>query len=350
MLFRSPFENLFISRKAHLILPSHRLLDACNEKAKGDQKIGSTLKGIGPTYTDKVSRVGIRVGDLELSGFDEKYNKLKSQHLQTIESFNIDVSQIQLDGVNFDIYEKLWFEALDLLKKFSFINSEYFFNEQLLQNKRILAEGAQGSMLDIDFGSYPFVTSSNTISAGVCTGLGISPNKIGRVLGVFKAYCTRVGSGPFPTELFDKDGELLREKGREFGSTTGRPRRCGWLDLPALKYAIMLNGVTDLIMMKADVLNSFETLKVCNSYKINDENTHELPFDMNGNVSPIYEDVPGWNASLANVIDFNALPLAFEKYRAYIESSISMPIGAISIGPDRVETLFSKEFNTTFAL
>ena len=346
----NPYENLLISRKAHLILPTHRLLDACNEKAKGANKIGSTLKGIGPTYTDKTSRNGLRIGDFELEGFEIKYNNLKLLHQSTIEKMGIDVSEILLDGLDFDAYEKRWLESLQLMKRFSFINSEYFINEQLLKGKRILAEGAQGRLLDIDFGSYPFVTSSNTISAGVCTGLGIPPNKVGRVLGVFKAYCTRVGSGPFPTELHDSEGNLLREKGREFGSTTGRPRRCGWLDIPALKYTLMLNGVTDLIMMKADVLEKFETLKVCTSYKIQNDTYTELPFDMNCELTPQYEDVAGWNSSLGDVQSFQDFPEELSEFNKFIEKHIQMQIGAVSIGPDRTQTIFNENFKANFRL
>ncbi|MEI8202778.1 MAG: adenylosuccinate synthase [Bacteroidota bacterium] len=346
----NPYDNLLISRKSHLILPSHRLLDACYEKSKGANKIGSTLKGIGPTYTDKVSRNGLRIGDFELAGFDVKYNQLKAQHQSIIQAMGIDVSEILLDGFDFNTYEKHWFSSLQLMKRFQFINSEYFINEQLLKGKKILAEGAQGSLLDIDFGSYPFVTSSNTVSAGVCTGLGIAPQKVGKVLGVFKAYCTRVGSGPFPTELNDEQGALLRENGREFGSTTGRPRRCGWLDIPALRYSLILNGVTDLVMMKADVLDSFETLKVCTSYKTQNEILTELPFDMNCDITPIYEEVSGWNTSLANLQSFHDFPVALSQYNDFIEKQIQMPIGAVSIGPDRTQTIFNDTFKSTFKL
>ncbi|MBQ0128435.1 MAG: adenylosuccinate synthase, partial [bacterium] len=270
-------DTLKISNRAHLILPTHRALDAANEKALGKMKIGSTLKGIGPTYTDKTARKGLRIGDISSSEFKNRYEKLKATHLQQIASLQFDMNGFQLDGVSFDEYEKLWFEGIEYLKQYEFIDSEYYLNEALDNDKKILAEGAQGSMLDVDFGSYPFVTSSSVIAAGVCSGLGIAPNRIGKVFGIFKAYCTRVGTGPFPTELFDATGDLLRRNGSEFGATTGRPRRCGWLDLPALKYAVMLSGVTDLMMMKSDVMDDFETIKVATAYRYNGKETKQLP-------------------------------------------------------------------------
>ncbi len=281
-------ENLLVSSKAHLILPTHRLLDAVYEEAKGRTKIGSKLKGIGPCYTDKISRNGIRVGDIEHDNFDERYKNARTRHIRIIEQYNTDYEQITIDGAKFSDYEKQWHEALEELNKLKKINSEYFLNKQLKDGKKILAEGAQGTMLDVDFGSYPFVTSSNTTTAGVCIGLGIAPKNIGKVYGIFKAYCTRVGSGPFPTELFDNDGDALRKVGNEFGSTTGRPRRCGWLDLPGLKYAIMLNGVTELMMMKSDVMNQFKEIKAATDYKYQGVITDEIPFDeAEESVSPV---------------------------------------------------------------
>ena len=287
-------KNLLISRKAHLILPSHRLLDAANEASKGNLKIGSTLKGIGPAYTDKTSRNGIRVGDIEKVGFLEIYESLKQKHLELVRNLCFDYVNYKIDGDSFETYEVKWFEAIEGMKAFTFNDSEIFINDKLQDNKTILAEGAQGSMLDIDFGTYPYVTSSNTICAGVCTGLGISPKAIGEVYGIFKAYCTRVGSGPFPTELFDENGELLRKIGNEFGSTTGRPRRCGWLDMPALKYSIMLNGTTQLILMKADVLNTFPVIKVCTHYQYKGKRMDYIPYEiMPGELTPVYSEMKG---------------------------------------------------------
>lgn len=333
-------DNLLVSRKAHLILPTHRLLDAVFEKAKGKEKIGSTLKGIGPTYTDKVSRNGLRVGDLEGDNFKERYEKARSRHIQTIRQFDADYELIQIEGVSFLAYEKAWKEALEVLNKLKKVNSEYYLNQALEQGKSILAEGAQGTMLDIDFGSYPFVTSSNTTSAGVCNGLGIAPSNVGRVFGIFKAYCTRVGSGPFPTELFDADGEELRKIGREFGATTGRPRRCGWLDLPALKYAIMLNGVTELIMMKADVLSGFEEIKVATQYDCNGEFTEEMPYDETiGKIEPVYIGNKGWDKNLEGLTSYNDLPKTLHEYVEFIEKAVGVPIKVVSVGPDRSQTI-----------
>jgi len=293
-------DNLLVSRKAHLILPSHRLLDAVYENAKGKQKIGSTLKGIGPAYTDKTSRNGIRVGDIEKDHFQEKYNALLKQHLDIVHQFKQDINSFKIEGLPFAEYEQKWMNALTTLKSLKKVNSEYFINQQLKAGKKILAEGAQGTMLDIDFGSYPFVTSSNTITSGVCSGLGIAPSAVGRVIGIFKAYCTRVGSGPFPTELHNEQGDELRNIGHEFGSTTGRPRRCGWVDLPALKYAIMLNGVTELMMMKADVLNSFKTIEIATHYDINGHKTEEIPYDLTDtDCQPVYKQLKGWNSDLS---------------------------------------------------
>ena len=324
-------ENLEISKKASIILPTHRLLDACYEKAKGDAKIGSTLKGIGPTYTDKISRQGLRVGDMISPNFKVKYDKLVAIHKGIL-----DVYKFEYD---LEVAEKEFFEAVDFMKTFQLVDSEYVVNQALNDNKTILAEGAQGSLLDVDFGSYPFVTSSNTVTAGACTGLGVAPKNIGEVYGIFKAYATRVGSGPFPTELMDEVGEKMRQEGREFGSTTGRPRRCGWIDLPALKYAMMINGVTQLIMMKADVLNIFEEIDICTSYKLPDGTiTEQLPYDMTDTiVTPVYETLKGWHCSLEGIREFEALPAELSAYIAFLEEKLALPINFISTGPDRDE-------------
>jgi adenylosuccinate synthase len=326
-------KNLLISKKAHLILPTHRMIDAASEASKGKMKIGSTLKGIGPTYMDKTGRNGLRVGDILLPNFKEKYNQLKEKHLTILNQFQFPTNQL-------DELEKEWMEALNTLNKITSIDSEHYINNNLRQNKSILAEGAQGSLLDIDFGSYPFVTSSNTICAGACTGLGIAPNKIGEVFGIFKAYCTRVGSGPFPTELSDETGETMRKIGNEFGATTGRPRRCGWLDLPALKYACMINGVTQLIMMKADVLSVFDKIKVCTHYQINGEKIDYLPYDINEmEVTPIYTEVDGWKDDLTGLQSIDEIPAALENYIRYIEKETQLPITIVSVGPNRTQTL-----------
>jgi adenylosuccinate synthase len=335
--------RLFISRKAHLITPSHRLLDAAYEKSKGKDKIGSTLKGIGPTYTDKVARRGIRTGDIQEAGFKERYEKLREMHLRIIGSYGYDIADFELDGIAFSDYEASWFEALKIFDRLQFTNSEYMINEALSRGQKVLAEGAQGSMLDIDFGTYPFVTSSNTISAGVCSGLGVAPQTIGEVFGVFKAYCTRVGSGPFPSELLDENGNLMRDTGREFGSTTGRPRRCGWLDLVALKYSIMLNGVTKLFMMKTDVLSPFDELDICTAYKINGELTKEVPYDMtSSDIEPVYTNMQGWDNSVNDLKNMDSAPDALNDYISFIERETSVPIEIVSIGPDRKQTLFRK--------
>ena len=329
-------DTLKISNRAHLILPTHRALDAANEKALGKMKIGSTLKGIGPTYTDKTARKGLRIGDISSSEFKNRYEKLKATHLQQIASLQFDMNGFQLDGISFDEYEKLWFEGIEYLKQYEFIDSEYFLNEALDNDKKILAEGAQGSMLDVDFGSYPFVTSSSVIAAGVCSGLGIAPNRIGKVFGIFKAYCTRVGTGPFPTELFDTTGDTLRENGGEFGATTGRPRRCGWLDLPALKYAVMLSGVTDLMMMKSDVMDDFETIKVATAYRYNGKETKQLPFAAcTETMEPVYTELPGWNQKITDTI-----PQKLEDYIKFIEDYIGVPVSFVSYGPDRTENFY----------
>ncbi len=323
-------ERLLISRKAHLILPTHRLLDAASEAAKGKDKIGSTLKGIGPTYMDKTGRNGLRVGDLESPHFQEKYKALKEKHIQMLERMDFEIEAL-------DELEKTWMDAVKFMMEIPFTNSEYYINNALNAGKRILAEGAQGSLLDIEFGSYPFVTSSNTICAGACTGLGIAPNKIGDVYGIFKAYCTRVGSGPFPTELEDEVGQRLRDIGHEYGATTGRPRRCGWLDMVALNYAVMLNGVTKLIMTKADVLSDFETIEVCTSYKFDGKETPEVPFDhADERIETVYSPLAGWQCDLH--MD-TPLPQALESYIDFVETETLCPISIISMGPDRTQTM-----------
>lgn len=324
-------KRLLISKKAHLILPTHRLLDACYEAAKGDSKIGTTGKGIGPTYTDKISRNGLRVGDI-LHNFEEKYNTAKSKHLRILQQYGHDISALAE-------IEKEWFAGVAKLKEFTFIDSEHYINNAVKQGKKILAEGAQGTMLDIDFGSYPFVTSSNTISAGACTGLGIAPQSVGEVYGIFKAYCTRVGSGPFPTELFDATGDKLRELGFEFGSVTGRPRRCGWIDLVALRYAIMIDGVTQLIMMKSDVLDTFETIRACIGYEINGEKVTDFPFEVDERIKPIYVDMKGWQTDMTQMQKEDEFPAGFEHYISFLEKELQVPIKIVSLGPDREQTI-----------
>ncbi len=326
-------KTLLISKKAHLILPTHRLLDAASEAAKGADKIGSTLKGIGPAYRDKIGRDGLRVGDI-LHNFEEKYKARVKQHTDLLTNYyHFDYEEALSD------YEKTWFEGIETIKQFQLIDSETVINKLVDSGKSVIAEGAQGTMLDIDFGSYPFVTSSNTITAGACTGLGVAPNKIGKVYGIFKAYCTRVGSGPFPTELNDATGQKLRDVGHEFGSTTGRPRRCGWLDLVALKYAIMIDGVTELIMMKADVLDDFDTIEVCTKYKINGQLTEDFPYELDGNEEPIYESLPGWKKPLTGVTSEKNFPAELSSYIKYIESKLNVPIRIVSVGPDRYQTI-----------
>lgn len=341
-------KNLFISKKAQIIIPTHRLLDVAMEKAKGEGKIGSTLKGIGPAYQDKVARQGIRVGDILNPNFKERYYKLVSNHKSILEFLNFSFEDDLVAIKDFEKYqyqfaaiESDFFQAVEFLKTFNLVDSEYMINDAIADKKLILAEGAQGSLLDIDFGSYPFVTSSNTMTAGACTGLGIAPRNIGKVFGIFKAYCTRVGSGPFPSELLDADGETLRTKGNEFGSTTGRPRRCGWIDLPALKYAIMLNGVTNLLMMKADVLNEFDEIKICTHYKLSDGSlVDRLPYDIvEEKIEPVLKSVKGWNCSLAGISDCNKLPEPLKNYIEYLEAELQVPITLVSVGPDRVETI-----------
>ncbi|MFA5533842.1 MAG: adenylosuccinate synthase [Mariniphaga sp.] len=327
-------KNLYISKKAHLILPTHRLLDAASEQNKGTKKIGSTLKGIGPTYKDKIGREGLRVGDL-LHQFDVKYKERIENHKSLLsEFFHYDFSQMLPE------YEQEWFEGIEVLKSFQIIDTEHFINDLLKKNKSVLAEGAQGTLLDIDFGSYPFVTSSNTICAGACTGLGLAPQKIGRVFGIFKAYCTRVGMGPFPTELMDETGDKLRKAGNEYGSTTGRPRRCGWLDLVALKYSLMLNGVSEMIMMKADVLDSFEILKICVGYEIDGEVVENFPFELTDNIKPVYVELPGWETNLTNIKNQHAFPEELNNYISFIEDETGIPVTIASVGPNREQTIF----------
>ena len=334
-------KNLYISKKAHLILPSHRMMDAANEQAKGNSKIGSTLKGIGPAYTDKIARTGIRVGDILAEDFCERYGQLKRQHLMMARAMEFDIDAFRIDGMTLAEYEQVWMKSLATLKRFQFVNSEYFINRCLRENKKVLAEGAQAMMLDIDFGTYPFVTSSNTITAGVCTGLGVAPSTIGRVMGITKAYCTRVGAGPFPTQLDDETGRLLCEQGHEYGATTGRPRRCGWIDLPALRYACMINGVTDLFVTKPDVMNNFEKVCMCTSYEINGRQTDEIPFEYNTlDINPVLEVFDGWNQSLEGTADYNALPERLKKFLSAIEQQTGVGIAAVSISPDRKDVLF----------
>ena len=325
-------KRLVISSRANLILPTHRMLDAAYEQKKGHLKIGSTLKGIGPTYTDKTSRNGLRAGDIMLKDFRQMYEGLSSGHLELLRQleYESDISK----------YEKDWFAGIDLLKKFRVENTEYLINDMLSAGRKVLAEGAQGTMLDLDFGSYPYVTSSNTISAGACTGLGVSPKTIDEIFGIFKAYCTRVGSGPFPTELNDETGELLRKKGSEFGATTGRPRRCGWLDLPALRYAIMINGVTRLFMMKSDILSGFSTIKVCSSYRVNGQDVDQRPYDNNAAIEPVYTELPGWQEDITGIRKYDELPLNLRNYVEFIEKQTGIPITIVSVGPDRNSTIF----------
>ena len=324
--------NLFISKKATLIIPTHRLLDQAYEKAKGVDKIGSTLKGIGPSYVDKISRQGLRVGDILSSNFKDKLKKLVDTHLEILKNHDIQFNWSEL--------ETQFFDAVAFLKEFKLIDSEYFLNQELKNGSSVLAEGAQGSLLDIDFGSYPFVTSSNTVTAGACTGLGVAPSCIGEVYGIFKAYSTRVGSGPFPTELLDEEGERMRKEGNEFGSTTGRPRRCGWIDIPALKYSIMINGVTQLLMMKADVLSIFSTIKICTHYKLNNGTVTEImPYEIvNEKITPIYTEVKGWNSSVVGISEQN-IPLELTQYVEFLENALQVPITLISTGPDRTQTI-----------
>ena len=326
--------NLHISRKAHLILPTHRLLDAAYEAAKGKGKVGTTGKGIGPTYTDKISRTGLRIGDI-FDRFEEKYAACKARHEAILKSLNYtdyDITEV----------EKTWMEGIDYLKQFKIIDSEHEINNLLRSGNSVLCEGAQGTMLDIDFGSYPFVTSSNTVCAGACTGLGIAPNKIGDVFGIMKAYCTRVGAGPFPTELFDETGAKIRDLGHEYGAVTGRERRCGWVDLVALRYAIMINGVTQLILMKSDVLDAFDTIKACVAYKVNGKETREFPFNIEEGVEPVYQELPGWKTDMTGITSEDQLPKAFIDYIHFLEEQLETPVRIISVGPDREQTIIRK--------
>lgn len=325
-----PKAKLNISKKAHLILPTHRLLDAAYEAAAGKSKIGSTLKGIGPTYTDKISRHGLRVGDILAPDFKARFEKLKNRHLQLLKDLNFECDP--------EKDEAEWMSAIEFLKEFNLIDCEYFVNDWL-DEKPMLAEGAQGSLLDIDYGSYPYVTSSSTTVGGVCTGLGVAPSRVGHVYGIFKAYCTRVGSGPFPTELFDETGEKIRKIGNEFGAVTGRPRRCGWLDLVALKYTVMIDGVTDLIMMKSDCLDTFETIKVCTSYIIDGKETDRFPFDTEAKITPVYTEFKGWNQDLTGCRTEDELPETFKEYIRFMENYLKVPIKIISLGPDREATI-----------
>ena len=325
-------EKLLISKKAHIILPTHRMLDAASEAAKGKSKIGSTLKGIGPTYMDKTGRNGLRFGDVLAEDFIDRYNRLKAKHVEMLS---------QYEGFEYDVteYEKTWMEGIEYLRGFEFIDSEHVVNKYINEDVPILAEGAQGSLLDVDFGTYPFVTSSNTVCAGVCTGLGVAPTKIGDVYGIFKAYCTRVGSGPFPTELFDGVGEELRRIGHEFGAVTGRPRRCGWLDLVALKYAVMVDGVTQLIMMKSDVMNDFDTIKVATAYRVNGELVDHFPYEVNDSIEPVYTEFKGWKCDICKVRRYEDFPVEFKQYVEFIERETGVPVKIISVGPDRDETI-----------
>lgn len=326
---------LKISRKAHLILPTHRLLDAANERAKGGAKIGTTGKGIGPTYTDKVSRNGVRVGDTELSDFASRYGKAKEAHVARLRTLGMELPD------DFAATESKWLDAVKYLHTYELIDSEHYINHLLAEGKTVLCEGAQGTMLDVDFGSYPFVTSSNTICAGACSGLGVAPNKIGEVYGIFKAYCTRVGSGPFPTELFDETGKRIRDLGHEYGAVTGRERRCGWIDLVALRYAIMLNGVTQLIMMKSDVLDGFDTIKAAVAYKVNGVETRDFPYliEEAAHVEPVYAEMPGWRTDMTAMRGEDEFPREFTDYIAFIERELGVPISIVSIGPDRCQTI-----------
>lgn len=324
---------LKISKKVHLIMPTHRLLDAANEKAKGGAKIGTTGKGIGPTYTDKVSRNGLRLGDV-FHDFGKKYTAARDKHLATLKSMGENHEYAEL--------ETRWLAAIEYIKGYDIVDSEYLINSMLREGKSILCEGAQGTLLDVDFGSYPFVTSSNTICAGACSGLGVAPNKIGEVFGIFKAYCTRVGSGPFPTELFDETGKRIRDLGHEYGAVTGRERRCGWIDLVALRYSIMLNGVTQLIMMKSDVLDDFDEIKACVAYKINGEVTNQFPFSIDESIEPVYETLPGWKTDMTQFKNESEFPQAFADYIKFLEKELETPITIVSIGPDREQTIVRK--------
>lgn len=330
----TPTDNLYISKKAHLILPTHKLLDAAYEAKKGNLKIGSTLKGIGPTYTDKTARTGLRVCDILSPDFKNRYQQLIRQHIDILDQYHFDYRQ-QLPEM-----EEKWLQAIQTLRQFTFIDSEYVLYDDLQNGKSVLAEGAQGTLLDLDFGAYPFVTSSNTIAAGAFSGLGLAPRFVGKVVGIVKAYCTRVGSGPFPTELFDNTGEQLRRQGNEFGATTGRPRRCGWLDLVALKYALMINGVTDIALTKADVMSNFDTINICTAYRVNGQITSQMPTESDAVIEPVYTPLKGWNHDISNCKSYEELPAAFKEYIHFIETNTKVPVSIISVGPDRDATIF----------
>lgn len=323
-------DRLLISKKAHLILPTHRFLDAAMEESMGSGKIGTTGKGIGPTYTDKVSRHGLRVGDL-LHNFDEKYQQAVSRHIELLSQYDYEY--------DLESAEKEWFEGVEKLKEFKFIDSENYINNAIVDEKSVLAEGAQGSLLDIDFGTYPFVTSSNTVCAGACTGLGVAPSRIGEVFGIFKAYCTRVGSGPFPTELFDDNAAQMQKIGREFGSVTGRPRRCGWIDLVALRHTVMINGVTKLVMMKSDVLDGFDVIKAAVAYKIDGEEVTQFPFEVLDGIEPVYVDIPGWQTDMTQMQSEDEFPEEFNNYLSFLEEYLGVPIAIVSVGPNRAQTI-----------
>lgn len=323
-------ERLKISKKAHLILPTHRLLDAAYENAKGSAKIGTTGKGIGPTYTDKISRNGVRVGDI-MHNFEEKYTTAINRHREILKQYNFEYDLNEI--------EKEWFEGIECIKRFELVDSEHLINDAINSGKKVLAEGAQGTMLDIDFGSYPFVTSSNTVCAGACTGLGLAPRNIGEVYGIFKAYCTRVGSGPFPTELEDETGNLMRNRGHEYGSVTGRPRRCGWIDLVALRYAIMINGVSQLIMMKSDVLDDMDTIKVCVAYNIDGTETDKFPFNINEGIESVYAELPGWKTDMTKMKSEDEFPEEFNTFLSFLEEELGVPVKIVSVGPDREQTI-----------
>ncbi|MDY0343335.1 MAG: adenylosuccinate synthase [Lentimicrobium sp.] len=338
-----PEENLFISKRAHMILPTHRLLDGVEEVAKGNYKIGSTLKGIGPTYTDKTGRLGLRIGDLAAADFQQRYDRLKAHHLRIIQSIYPEIALPRIENYTLEDYEKLWFDSIRYLDDIPKIDSEIYINQALKEGKKILAEGAQGTMLDVDFGTYPFVTSSNTITGGVCSGLGIAPQRIGKVYGIFKTYCTRVGSGPFPTELFDETGDRIREEGKEFGSTTGRPRRCGWIDLPALRYSVMLNGVTHLVMMKSDVLDTFESIKACTHYRVNKQDYDFPGYEtLYQSIEPIYQEFKGWQVPLTNCKHTSDFPEAFNSYINTLGKELGLPVAIVSVGPQREQTVMTK--------
>lgn len=333
--------RLVISKKTHLILPTHRLLDAASERAKGDKKVGTTGKGIGPTYTDKISRNGVRVGDILSNDFKSRYESAKERHVGQLKALGTSLEEL---APNFSELENRWMEAVEALKEYQIVDGEFLVNNTLAADKAVLAEGAQGSLLDIDYGSYPFVTSSNTISAGACTGLGVAPSRIGRVFGIFKAYCTRVGAGPFPTELFDQTGDLMCELGHEFGSVTGRKRRCGWIDLVALKYTVMLNGVTDLIMMKSDVLDTFDEVKACVAYEIDGVETTQMPFELNEQVKPVYKSFKGWHTDMTKSTSEADFGADFKEYIQFIEEYLGVPIRIVSVGPDRAQTIIREGF------